>query len=442
MNERDDIRSLQISLAVYFVVFALKLGVYFTTGVMALMAESLHTLSDILVSGFLLMSAYYSRKAADQVHMFGYGRTQNVAAMVAATLFISFTSYKLYEESIPRLFRAGEGTYQNLPLAIGVLVASMLLAAIPLIKLFLQKQRGPAAKAQFLESINDEFGLLAALVGTLFIIWGNPIADPIASIIVATIIAYNGVKLFIENFTFLLGKSPGAEYLAKLETTARSVPGVLGVHDVRAEYIGPDVVHAGLHIEVQRGTSIEEADRIAEEVEQRVHAGTKSGFCIIHVDPAGPCRPCLGLDAAGRHFYPMDDPGVPLSLPERYRGLRMDRTGGGLPGRPGRTWRQLPSPPPHSTLSKKLTGGEKLPKGAPLESVRPPAGQPWYRVTCRPTALLSAMPPAHLPNPACLIRWDRRRSARRGWLAGIPVSGFLPSWCGRSQRNQKLLVIF
>lgn len=290
MKEVDDIRGLKTALIVYVVVLAMKLTVYFMSGVMALLAESLHTLSDIFVSGFLLLAANYSRKTADQVHMFGYGRAQNVAALVAATLFISFTSYKLYEESIPRLFQASEGTYRNLPLAIGVIAASILLAAIPLIKLFLQKQRGPVAKAQFLESINDEFGLLAALIGTLFVFWGNPIADPIASIVVATIIAYNGVKLFIENFNFLLGQSPGAEFMTKLEAEARSVPGVLGVHDVRAEYIGPDLVHAGLHIEVQRGTPIEEADRIAAEVEHRIHEGTQSGFCVIHVDPAAPTK--------------------------------------------------------------------------------------------------------------------------------------------------------
>src|SRR5512134_887205 len=129
MKESGDIRSLKIALGAYILVLALKLSVYFMTGVMALLAESLHTLSDIFVSGFLLVAAYYSRKAADQVHMFGYGRAQNVAALVAATLFISFTSYKLYEEAIPQLFRAGEGTYQNLWLAVGVIVVSMIIAA-------------------------------------------------------------------------------------------------------------------------------------------------------------------------------------------------------------------------------------------------------------------------------------------------------------------------
>jgi divalent metal cation (Fe/Co/Zn/Cd) transporter len=92
------------------------------TGVMALFAEALHTLSDIFISGFLLVATLWSRKKADEVHMFGYGRAQNVAALVAATLFISFTSLKLYEEAIPRLFASDEASYQRSLLSEGPIV--------------------------------------------------------------------------------------------------------------------------------------------------------------------------------------------------------------------------------------------------------------------------------------------------------------------------------
>lgn len=285
-SQEGETRALKLTLAVYLLVFALKLAVYLVTGVMALLAEALHTLSDIFVSGFLLVAALWSRKETDEVHMFGHGRAQNVTALVAATLFISFTSFKLYEEAIPQLFGPAEATYQSLPLALGVIVVSMLIAAAPLVKLFTQKERGAATKAQLTELINDELGLLAALVGTSFIIWGQPLADPLAAIVVATIIAYNAISLFRDNLSFLLGRSPGPEYLAQVEKLARSVPGVLVVHDLRAEYIGPDPVHAGMHIQVQRGLSIEEADRIAEEVHERVHQDRGCLYCVIHVDAA------------------------------------------------------------------------------------------------------------------------------------------------------------
>ncbi len=148
--ENAELRAMRLSVALYILVFALKLIVHLMTGVMALLGEALHTLGDIFIYAFLLVATVRSRRKPDALHMFGYGRAQNVASLVAATLLISFTSYKLYEEAIPRLFRPQESIYQNLALAIGVIVLSMLIAAVPMIGLFRQKNRGAAAKAQLM----------------------------------------------------------------------------------------------------------------------------------------------------------------------------------------------------------------------------------------------------------------------------------------------------
>src|SRR5512136_606065 len=222
MQEHEDIRSLQLTLGLYVFIFAIKLAAYFITGVMAVLAEALHTLSDIFIAGFLLAATFYSRRKADPVHMFGYGRAQNIAALVAATLFISFTSFELYREAIARLWVHESATFHNVPLAIGVLLLSMVIAAAPLVKLLRQKTRGAAAQAQLMELVNDELGLLAALIGTLFVLGGMPIADPLAACVVATIIAINAVKLFRENLSFLLGRAPDAEYMRKLADAART----------------------------------------------------------------------------------------------------------------------------------------------------------------------------------------------------------------------------
>lgn len=281
-------RALQLAVGVYLLVFGLKLVVYLLTGVIVLLAEALHTLSDIFVSGFLLVAAIWSRRKANEIHMFGYGRAQHVAALVAATLFISFTSYKLYEEALPRLFQPMTATYHNLPLALGVILVTMVLAAVPLVRLLTQKQRGPAVKAQSKELLNDELGLVAALLGTLFILWGQPLADPLASMVVATAIAWSAIGLFRENASFLVGRAPGPAFQQQVEQVVLATPGVLGMHDFRAEYVGPNAVHTGLHIEVRRGLAIEEADRIAEAVHERVEQATGCRYCVIHVDAAEP----------------------------------------------------------------------------------------------------------------------------------------------------------
>ncbi|HET7680957.1 MAG TPA: cation diffusion facilitator family transporter [Xanthobacteraceae bacterium] len=288
MQASTDLRGLVLALVTYVIVFVLKLATYFITGVMVLLAEALHTLSDIFISAFLLIALLWSQRKADDVHMFGYGRAQNVAALVAATLFISFTSYKLFEESIPRLFQTEATEYGHLWLALTVVLISMIIAAAPLAVLLRQKQRGAAARAQLMELVNDQLGLLAALAGTLFIWWGWPLGDPIAAMVVGTIIAVNAIVLFRENLSFLLGRAPGPDFLRRIEEAARSVDGVLAVRELRAEYVGPDVVHAGLHLVVARGVPIEEAYRIAETVRHRVHEQTDGHYCVIQVEPAPP----------------------------------------------------------------------------------------------------------------------------------------------------------
>lgn len=287
---RRDLRSLRLSAILYVVMFVAKLGVYFATSVMALLAEAMHTLSDVIVVGFLLLALRWSSDEPDEEHMFGHERGQSVAALVAATLFVSFTSLRLYEESIPRLLGMGHSFTppQRFELAIGVLVFSMLIAAIPIIQMLFHKPSGAAAKAQFLELLNDELSLVAALVGTILTRLGYPLADPAATAIVATVIAWNGVALFRENFDLIVGRSPGQAVLTQITHAALSVAGVLDAHDVRAERYGHGLVRCELHITVERGTPIEEAHRIDQHVRQRVMQIEGMHMCHVHIDASSP----------------------------------------------------------------------------------------------------------------------------------------------------------
>ncbi|MBX5326682.1 cation transporter [Candidatus Bathyarchaeota archaeon A05DMB-4] len=80
----------------------IQLTAYLFTNVLVLLAQALEMLSDILVSTFLLISTYWSHKPADEFHMFGHGRGQNVAALVSATILISFMSLETFREAIPQ----------------------------------------------------------------------------------------------------------------------------------------------------------------------------------------------------------------------------------------------------------------------------------------------------------------------------------------------------
>jgi divalent metal cation (Fe/Co/Zn/Cd) transporter len=126
---------------------------------------------------------------------------------------------------------------------------------------------------------------LAALVGTIFISKGYPMADPIATMIVATIIAINAIGIFRENLGLVIGKSPDPAYLEKIRQVAASTHGVLEVVGLMAEYIGPDSIHVDLEIKVSSGITIEEANEVVSKVRQRVLNETNCIYCSVRPRP-------------------------------------------------------------------------------------------------------------------------------------------------------------
>ncbi|HEY5540666.1 MAG TPA: cation diffusion facilitator family transporter [Coriobacteriia bacterium] len=283
-SKSTDMRGMWIALAGYIVLFAGKLAAYFITHLGVMFAEAMHSMADILIASFLLLAAWVSSKPADEEFRFGYGRAQNIAALVAATIFISFTSFETLRESVPKLFQPAEGPHQGIGLAIGVILVSLLISALPILTILRQKQRGAASKAQLIEGVNDEVALLAALGGILFVARGFPLADPIASIVVALVIAFNAVMLWRENAALLMGASPGADFYDRIRAIAFGIPGVLEVHNMIAEQVG-EQIHLGMHIEVSRGIPIEDADAIADGVHDAICASFDDIWVVVHPDP-------------------------------------------------------------------------------------------------------------------------------------------------------------
>jgi len=278
-------RGIKIALIGYLILVILQLATYYFTNILVLFAQALEMLSDVLVSTFLLLSVFWSRKPADEFHMFGHGRAQNVAALVSAAILIFFMSLETFREAIPKFFQAEATEFQNPNLALIVILVGMFVVAIPTMDILRVKARSASVKAQLIALLKDEVSYVAALMAVVLVAQGYYLADPLASIFVATVIAFSGLYLFKDNVHYLVGRAPSKQFMEKVESTAKSVEGVLGVHDLKAEYVGPNVVHTGFHIEVAKGTPIEEADRIAEEVRERISRETGCQHCVIHVDP-------------------------------------------------------------------------------------------------------------------------------------------------------------
>ncbi|MEM3489811.1 MAG: cation transporter, partial [Nitrososphaerota archaeon] len=134
MGKYAEMCGIKIALVSYFALVVIQLAAYFLTNILVLFAQALEMLSDVLVSAFLLMSVYWSHKPADEFHMFGHGRVQNVASLVSATILVSFMSLETFREAVQKFSQAPEFSgSQNITLALLVVMVSMVILAIPTI---------------------------------------------------------------------------------------------------------------------------------------------------------------------------------------------------------------------------------------------------------------------------------------------------------------------
>jgi len=178
-------------------------------------------LSDVMVSFFHLLSLYWSRKPADEFHMFGHGRAQNVAAIVSATILIFFMSLEAFREAIPKLFQISEtSAFQNTYLALIAIFVGMLIIAIPSIDILRTKTKGASQKAQMVALLKDEVSYVAALIAVALVAQGYYVSDTIASLFVALIIALGGIYLLKDNVHYLVGRAPSQQFFEKVESTA------------------------------------------------------------------------------------------------------------------------------------------------------------------------------------------------------------------------------
>jgi len=113
---------------------------------------------------------------------------------------------------------------------------------------------------------------------------GFPVFDPVAAILVGLWIIRAGFSIGRANIKYLMGEAPPPALMEAIRARAGAVPGVRGLHDVTAHYVGT-MVEAVVHVEVERRLSVAEAHDIAEQVQREVQRVEGVSHAFIHVDP-------------------------------------------------------------------------------------------------------------------------------------------------------------
>ncbi len=282
-------RSTLVSVAVNIMLSTGQIAIGFISGSQGLVADGIHSLSDLAADFVVLLANHQSKKAPDEDHQYGHQRYENAASLVLGGLLLAVglgmlwaAAHKLATpELIPKVHVVA------LWVALSALVAKELLFRYML--RVAERVRSTMLIANAWHARSDAASSLVVAGGIVGNLLGYPLLDPVAALVVGLMVARMGWNFAWSALGDLMDRAVDAETLAGMRAMIEDTPGVLGVHDLRTRKMA-DLIVVDVHLEVAGDIPVRAGHDIAEEVERRLMAGFPVMTVMTHVDPveAGP----------------------------------------------------------------------------------------------------------------------------------------------------------
>lgn len=221
------------------------------TNSLALLSDAGHMLSDAAALGLSLFAFKLSEKAADHSKTYGYKRFEILAAFINGLTLIIIALF-IYWEAINRFQSPPEVSSQMIWIALIGLVINIIVAWI-LMKGDTEENLN--MRGAFLHVLGDLLGSVGAiLAGILILAFGWNIADPIASVIVATLVLVSGWRVLRDSYHILMEGTPTNVNIEEIKDAILGVQSVLDVHDLHVWTITSGFPALSCHVVVDKNT--------------------------------------------------------------------------------------------------------------------------------------------------------------------------------------------
>ena len=277
-------RSTWVSVAVNLVLTIAQIGVGIVAKSQGLIADGIHTLSDLVADFVVLFANHHSQKDADTDHPYGHQRFETAASLVLGVLLLAVGVGMLWSavgklqhpESIATVHITA------LWVAGAALVAKELLFRYMLSVAKRVKSSMLVANAWHARS--DAASSLVVGVGIIGNLMGYPILDPIAAALVGFMVTRMGWGFGWDALHDLMDRAVDEAEVAAIRQTLMDTPGISNVHDVRTRKMG-DMIVVDAHLEVDATLSVEQGHDIAVAARDRVMQRHRVLNMMTHVDP-------------------------------------------------------------------------------------------------------------------------------------------------------------
>ncbi len=277
-----------VSVVVNGILFIIKMSLSLMVGSISLLADAIHTLSDLISSTVVIWGFNEAEKPADEDHPYGHGRAEYIATLIIAILLF-VAGIEFIESSISRLMNPEP----ILPewWMIGLIGSTIILKEITARygEFLSEKIASGTLHADAWHHRTDAISSLLVVSAMIAGKYGYYQVDGWAGLGVAFFIMWTGYEIAKSAIDDLLGKPPTEDEINEVRQLVEKIDGVLGAHDIVIHSYGKDKF-ISIHIEIDGNESPASAHDISENVELQL----KNSLGVsptVHTDPIYPNHP-------------------------------------------------------------------------------------------------------------------------------------------------------
>ena len=267
--------------AVFLTGFKFFIGLQ--TNSLGILSEAAHSGLDLLAALITLLAVTVSDKPADQEHLYGHGKVENISAFIE-TILLFVTCGWIILEGIRRMSGASphvEATVWSF-VVMGVSIVVDLSRSRILYRTA-KKHHSQALEADALHFSSDIWSSLTVIAGLGFVALGYPVADAVVAIVVALLVLFVSYRLGRRTIDALMDRVP-AGLREDVEGAIRRVQGVEEIRQVRLRTSGPRVF-VDATVALRRTLPFELAHRVMDNIELAVLSVRPNADVVVHGEP-------------------------------------------------------------------------------------------------------------------------------------------------------------
>lgn len=248
-----------------------------------LVADGIHSLSDLLSDFVVLVANRYSHKAADQDHPYGHFRFETAASLMLGGLLLAVGAGMLWSAALK--FEAPERIARVHLIALWAALLA-LVAKEALFRYMLAVARRVDSSmlvANAWHARSDAASSLVVAAGVAGNLLGMPLFDPLAAMVVGLMVGRMGWRFGYDAFQDLMDRGLAPEEVAALRATLVATEGVIDAHDIRTRKSG-DLTIVDAHLLVDGRISVSEGHQITLRAHEHLRRRFALGDVTLHID--------------------------------------------------------------------------------------------------------------------------------------------------------------